>query len=294
MQNNLQERKLRWILYENSDEDKKYFPFILMLEKESGNFIFLKTQEKWPTSGKKVFCKYKGEIKEENLPQMKIIETLFIKNMRQYGKKLTVILDRKVKKRCWFIFIEKEYKKKEGKYYQVFWDTQVSAVSERPGTYISTGGKNIVFDVVIDINERYPYKFANANVKREKLDVGDYALKIDEKIMAIVERKTFEDFKHQLEKMDVLKSQLVEMNNYKYKAIIFECPYADFLNNEKLRYYPGYFVGEVIAQLMVEFSNVQFVFLSNRKVANEWVFRWFKRIFIAEKKEIKDEWKVKE
>lgn len=277
-------QSLKWLLYKNPDIDNKNFPYILFLEKTKGVYLFLKTQDIWPTSGKKIFCKYKGEIMEENIPELELIESSNIKLMRQYGKKLTVILDRKLKKRCWFIFVEKEYKTKTGKYYQVFWDTQISAVSERPGAYISTGGKNIKFDIIIDSNEKYPYKFKYQNVIRQKLDVGDYALKIENEIIAVAERKTFMDFKSQIEKLDAFKAQLLELMKYKYKAIVFEAPFADFMDNEKLKHYPGYFIAEVITQLMIEFKEIQFVFLSNRKVANEWLFRWFKRIFIAEKK----------
>ncbi len=282
--NDKKPQNLKWLLYKNTDIDNKNFPYVLFLEKSPGIYLFLKTQEKWPTSGKKVFCKYKGEIKEENIPELELIESSTIKLMRQYGKKLTVILNRKLKKRCWFIFIEKEYKNKPGKYYQIFWDTQISAVSERPGAYISAGGKNIKFDIIIDTNERYPYKFQYQNVIRQKLDIGDYALKIENEIIAVAERKTYKDFKNQIEKLDVFKAQLLELMKYKYKVIIFEAPFADFIDNEKLKYYPGYFVAEIITQLMVEFKEIQFVFLSNRKVANEWLFRWFKRIFITKKK----------
>ncbi len=288
----IENKKLKWIMCKNPDLDNKNFPYILFLEKNPGNYIYLKTQDKWPATGKKIFCKYKGEIKEENLPQLEIIETNYITTIRQYGKRLTVILDRKIKKRCWFIFIEKEYKTKQGKYYQVFWDTQSFIVSERPGAYISTGGKKIKFDeIIIDINEKYPYKFENQNIKREKLDVGDYALKINNMIIAVVERKTFNDFKTQLKKLDVFKAQLLELSKYKYKAVIFETPFADFMDNDKLKHYPGYFVSEVITQLMVEFKDIQFVFLSNRKVSQEWLFRWFKRIFIYEVKEKNNEFK---
>ncbi len=289
---NEENKKLKWILYKNSDIDNKNFPYILFLEKNPGNNICLKTQDKWPATGKKIFCKYKGEISEENLPQSEIVETNYISSMKQYGKKLTIILDRKIKKRCWFIFIEKEYKTKQGKYYQVFWDTQSYAVSERPGAYISTGGKKTKFDeIIIDINEKYPYKFENQNITKKKLDVGDYALKIGDEIIAVAERKTLNDFKAQLAKLDVLKTQLLELSKYKYKAVIFEAPFADFMDNDKLKYYPGYFVSEVITQLMVEFKDIQFVFLSNRKVAQEWLFRWFKRIFIHELKEKNEELK---
>ena len=197
--------KPRWFIYSCEDER---FPYQLYVEDTPGVFFHLKTEEKWPGPGKNIFCKFEGYCKEKDFPENEPIEECTIHSKRKYGKRLTVILDRKIRKRCWFIFLKKEYKKRPGEFYhQVFWITQSSAISERRGAYIPRGGKNEVFEIIIDSAERYPYKFTNAVVRKESLPVADYALVKNGKIVALVERKTLNDFIHCVATYDAFFSE---------------------------------------------------------------------------------------
>jgi len=277
---------LRWFLFTCKEER---FPYQLFLEDSPGRFIHLKTQEKWPGPGKNIFCKFEGYCEEEELPTEKPIEKCLILSKRQYGRKLTIILDRKKRKRCWFIFLKKEYKRRPGEfYYQTFWITQSSAIGERRGAYIPRGGKNEVFEVIIDTAERYPYKFEKAIIRKENLPVGDYALVVNGEIVAVVERKTLDNFIHSIATYDALKMSLSEMLLYRYKAVVFEAPYRDFINPRKNPYYSPSYVADIIADLMVSFPEIQFVFHQGRKMANEWVYRWFKRINMEENKDTQE------
>lgn len=268
--------KLRWLLFPN---EEKHFPYQLFIEDNPGKFIHLKPQEKWPGPGKNIFCKFEGYCQEKDFPNKEPVEQILIRSRKRYGKKLTIILDRKKRKRCWFIFLKKEYKRRPGEFYhQVFWITQSSAVGERRGAYVPRGGKNHTFEVIIDSNERYPYKFANATTRKENLPVADYALVEDDEIVALVERKTLDNFIHCVATYDVLKMSLSEMLEFKYKAVVFESSYRDFINPKKNPFYPPSYMADIIADLMVSFPEVQFVFQRSRKMANEWVYRWFKRI----------------
>lgn len=83
---------------------------------------------------------------------------------------------------------------------------------------------------------------------------------------------------HEISTLDALRMRLQEMQSYKYKAFVFESPYADFINPKKLKFYSAPFVAEIIAEIFVEFPDVQIIFCSNRKVAQEWIYRWFQRI----------------
>lgn len=273
----MQSVKLRWFLFPCEEHR---FPYELFLEDSPGQFIHLKTQDKWPGPGKNIFCKFEGYSREEDLPDEEPLDECVIRSRKRYGKRLTIILDRKIRKRCWFIFLKKEYKRRPGEFYsQVFWITQSSAVGERRGAYIPRGGKNEVFEVIIDSNERYPYKFAEATVRRESLPVADYALVKDDKIVAVVERKTLDNFIHSIGTYDALKMALSEMVLYKYSAVVFEAPYRNFINPQKNPHYSPSYTADIIADLMVSFSQIQFVFQRSRKMANEWVYRWFKRIY---------------
>lgn len=129
-------------------------------------------------------------------------------------------------------------------------------------------------------------------MERKKLPVGDYALSDNQDIVAVAERKTMDNFLHEIATMDVFKMKLQEMSLFRYKVLVLESPYADFINPKKLSFYSAAYVAEIIADLMVEFSGVQFIFCSNRKTANEWVYRWFQRIHqnIQNKRKIKREY----
>ncbi|MFQ6082279.1 MAG: ERCC4 domain-containing protein [Candidatus Aminicenantia bacterium] len=267
---------LKWLIY---SEPRGRFPYRLFIEEKPGEFLSLRVQERWPGPGKKIFCRIEGTLRVNDLPAQEPLEKCNIVSLSRYGKKLTIILDRPIKKRCWFIFLKKEYKTRPGQYYdQVFWITQSSAVAERRGAYLPRSRKKGGFKVLIDINERYPYRFKNVETERKKLPVGDYALIYNENLVAVAERKTKDNFLHEIATFDVLKAKLQELSTFSYKAVVFESPYADFINPKKLTYYSASYLAELLADLTVEFRNVQFVFCSNRKVANEWLYRWFQRI----------------
>ena len=266
---------LKWLMFKK-EEDK--FPFWLFIEREKGKFIFLKAKEKWPGPGKNIFCKFEGEVKKRNLPKEKPIDSCKIFSLRQYGKKLDIVLDRNRNKRCWFIFLKKEYKQKPGLfYYQVFWITQASIIRERKGVYIPYSLKED-YKILIDSNERYPYKFGKTQTERQRLKVGDYALLVDNKIIAIAERKTKDNFFHEIPTLDVLRLKLEEMEKFPYKVVLFESDYTD-LTSEKNKFFKPGFVAEVLGDLFAQFPNIQFIFFKGRKSANKWLAYYFKRIY---------------
>lgn len=273
---NFSKKVLRWLIYPAASER---FPYWLFIEDRPGKFLCLRVQERWPGPGKNIFCKAEGTVSVDELPIEEPLEQCNIVYKNRYGKKLNIILDRKVRKRCWFLFLKKQYKNKPGQYYeQVFWITQASAVAERRGAYIPQSGKRDDFEVVIDSAEKYPYRFGKVKTERRKLPAGDYALLHDGDLVAIAERKTRDNFMHEIATLDVFRAKLEELSTFRYKAVVFESPYADFINPKKLSHYSAPFIADILADLAVQFHDVQFIFCSNRKVANEWVYRWFQRI----------------
>lgn len=267
---------LRWIMFKQENER---FPFRLCIEEQPDDFLVLSVQERWPGPGKKIFCAPDGRCRENALPAEVPLETCNIVDVQRYGRKMNIILDRKIKKRCWFIFLKKEYKMRPGEVYdQIFWITQSSAAARRPGAYIPRVKEGTPCEIIIDRRERYPYKFDYAHTERENLPVGDYALKIEGKTVAVVERKTLINFLHEISAYDVFEACLQELATYSYKAVVFESPYSDFLNPKKIKPYRASYVADIISDLAVTFPGIQFVFCPNRKFAREWTHRWFLRI----------------
>lgn len=268
---------LRWLLYK-TDEEK--FPYKICVEEKPNEFLILKVQARWPGPGKKIFCISEGYLHQEKIKDTEPVEECNIILFKRFGKKLNLILDRKTKRRCWFIFLKKEYKTRPGDYYeQIFWITQSAMKMRGVGAYIPQGGKKEQIEIIIDQRERYPYKFTNALTKRENLPVGDYALIKDKKIIAVAEKKTMDNFLHEIRGYDIFKSSLEELKQYKYKAVIFDSPYSDFINPKKNPFYRPSYIADLLADLYVYFPEIQFIFFENRKLANEWLHRWFKRIW---------------
>jgi hypothetical protein len=274
---------LRWLVYPSG---KDRFPFTLLVEHEPGSFLCYEVQEKWPGPGKSVFCLSRGTITEDRLPpDCKPVDSCAITVVRRYGRKLTVLLDRKNRKRSWFITVEKQSKRDPARTYeQTFWITQSSAAAHRGGAFLPARGKERDLAIVRDARERYGYRFPRQDVVRAVLPVGDYALRdTDGNILALVERKTRDQFLGDIATLEVLRARLLEMTGAcRHKAFVIEATYADLVDPKRSRFYSGGFVADVIADLSASFPDVQFVFCTNRKFAAEWVERWFTRIARAE------------
>jgi len=271
----------KWLLYPIAIRN---FPYKLYIEESPDKFLMLSVQDKWPGPGKKIFCLPGGYCSRESLPQEKPIEECEIITSERYGKKLTVVLNRKTCRRCWFLFLRGEYKTRPGEFYdQVFWITHSSAKERRPGAYIPRHKNIESLEIIIDSRERRPYKFSEAKIERKNLSVGDYALVKNGEISAVAERKTLDNFLHEIGTYDFFKLALQELNKNKYKAVVFESPYSDFINPKKQKFYSANYIADILADLFVSFPGIQFVFCDNRKFANEWVYRWFKRIDTEQK-----------
>jgi len=268
--------ELHWLLFKQDDEK---FPYRLYLEENPDDYLILSVQERWPGPNKKIYCLVQGKCHQVDLPDDKPVEDCAIIKTHRYGRRLNIILDRKIKKRCWFIFLKKEYKTRPGEFYeQTFWITQSSARVKRPGAYIPKIRDVSWCEIVIDKRERYPYKFGYAQIKKQNLPVGDYALIKQGKIVAIAERKTLDNLLHEISAYDIIKSKLYELATYQYKAVVFESPYSNFLNPKKIKPYSASFIADILADIIVGFSEIQFIFCENRKFAQEWLYRWFIRI----------------
>jgi hypothetical protein len=268
---------MRWLIYQ---QENKRFPFLLLIEQEAGRFLSYAVSDKWPGPGKSIFCIAGQELTEDQLPkEQEPVDSCTIKKIARYGRKLVVILDRKVKKRSWFLTVEK--KSKLGKVYQqTFWITQASAVAHRGGAYLSEAGKRRDLTIIRDKRERYGYNFPKYTMEKANLPSGDYALKLSSgEVIAVVERKTKDGFIHEIATFDVLKTRLLEMTeSYKYCALLIEANYSDLVDPKKCKFYSAGFIAEIIAELFANFPKLQIVFCSNRKFAQEWIERYFQRI----------------
>jgi len=261
-----------WIL-ERTQNDR--FPYRLQIIRQAKPWLVLRTQDRWPTVGRHIFC-----LREDGPPAhdevLEEVERVDIVAFHDRGRRISVVLDRKMCKRCDFLFLKKSYKDRPGESYeQIFWLTQRAIQQRRPTFKLAPprGGTQMV--VRIHSNEKYPWRFARAVTERGSLPSGDYALMDGDRILALVERKTMENLLADFGMMPILHQRLAELATHDNHALVIETPYADFLNPKKVRHYTAGFCARAIAELYALHPNLRIVFCANRKVANEWTRQFF-------------------
>lgn len=265
-------QETRWLL---SQTDGERFPYIITIVKRDQVLLSLLAQDKWPGTKGNIFC-YRSE--EANLPEPdSILEEVGVLTYDQFGKRLNLVLDRPQKKRCSFLFLTKQYKNKPGEYEQIFWQTQMG-LTQRGAGYKLSYYNNQSFDIIVDPAERYAWNFPGLRTKVEKIPIGDYAIKDQHGLLAVVERKTFANLLHEFGNLKKFHQQLYELQGYRYSAVVLEATYADFLNADKLKYYQPAFAKKALAEIQTIHPSLPLIYAGGRKYAIEWTRSFFTSI----------------
>jgi len=250
------------------------FPYRIEIRRGDQRVIALWVQDKWPGSGKQIFCLREGEPTGET-SDFTELERVRVNRLERYGKQLSVILDRPNRKRCNFLFLEKPYKNQPGTYEQIFFRTQGGMQQHRSSSRVHLRAHG-AYRVVIDSSERYPWKFAGPPVERRRLPAGDYALEVEDALVAVAERKTFENLLTDFAAVKVLHAKLDDLTRWDHAAMVIEAEYRDFLNPQKLKgRWPATHAARVLAELHVLHPRLQIVYTGSRKSAEQWCSAWF-------------------
>lgn len=269
MQGKGDEPQTFWIL-ERVDHPR--FPFRLRIVKEGQPLLVLRVADRWPGSRGNIFCL--RESGRDWPPPVEEVEQVPVVNLRRYGKRLSITLDRPTRKRCDFLFLKKPYKYREGEYEQIFWQTQKGMRERRPRVRFTIRGHEEIH-VLVDTRERYPWRFSGCTVERWHLPVGDYALLLENEIGAVIERKTFENLLRDLTDLRIFHQQMGELAAYPLAALVIEANYADFLNPKKNKPLGARYCTRALAELAVLHPGLVVHFAGTRKVANEWAHAFF-------------------
>lgn len=251
----------------------KKFPYRLTISKGEEILLDLFTQDRWPGAKGNIFC-IQTAGRENISVEEKEVERNLVLNYSFFGKRLTLILDRPIKKRCSFLFLTKSYKTKEGEYEQIFWQTQ-QGLTEHRSKYKLAYNREKEITIFSDTSERYAWNFPSANIIHEKLPIGDYAIKDNFGFLAIVERKTFANLMSEFGNLKKFHQSLTELEICKNSALVIEAAYADFLDKNKIHPYTGNFGAKAIAEIQVAHPNLAFIFAGSRKLAIAWTLHFF-------------------
>lgn len=248
-----------FVVARNPDAESK-LPFLLALPIDGG--LFLKARESWPRASR-VYC----HPLNEGWPEYPdILERVPIRSCRRRGAALDLVLDRPQLSRSQFVFTEVRGRP------AIFWQTQKTVRSANPGARVPRRRATTGLHVVIDTRERYPLKFAGREVttSRAALSAGDYAVGDPQRPIAVVERKTLENFVTCLSDGS-LAFQMQRLSEMPLSAVVVEGRYSELF---RLQHVDAAWIADVLSRLNARYPEIQVAFADSRKFAEEWTYRF--------------------
>jgi hypothetical protein len=255
-------RPLLFEVAANPDPESS-LPFLIRLPLPDGDLV-LKARDTWPRTAK-VYC-HRAEAWPE---QPEILERVAVRSCRQRGVAIDLVLDRPRENRSQLVFT-----RIQGGREGIFWQSARTTRQARPGIRVprrrAAGLAELT--ILIDTRERFPYRFAHqrATTERQALPVGDYGIAHDERIVAVVERKSLADLTRRLVDGQ-LTYALAEMATIPRAAVVVEDRYSSLFKLEHTK--PG-FVAEMLAALTIRYPTVPISFCETRPLAEEWTYRF--------------------
>lgn len=243
-------------------EEESSLPYLLEIPIEGG--MILKAREPWPSSSR-VYCHpWQGPWPEE----AEILEEVPVRHCARRGPAIDIVLERGQRNRAQFVYTEVRARP------AIFWQTRKVARAARPGVRVparKAAGLGS-FTIEVDTRERYPYKFTGRKVETERvaLTAGDYAVRSGERLVAAVERKKEEGLAASLSDGS-LGFVMGELAALPAACVVVEGTYASLFKVPKAT--PGW-LPEVLATLQVRYPGVPIVFCENRKLAEEYAYRF--------------------
>lgn len=251
----------RFLIARNPDPDSS-LPYSVRLP--VGDGVVLKAGDSWPRAAK-VYC-HRVDLWPDD-PD--IVEDVGVRSCERRGVAIDLVLDRGRHNRSQFVFT-----RLKGGREGIFWQTARTSRASRPGIRVPGRRASWLSDITIlvDTRERYPYKFAKqqASTVRHALSVGDYGVIFDDRVVALVERKSLQDLAKGLSE-GTLVYQLADLATYPRAAVVVEERYSAVFKHEHV---PGGWLADLLARHQVRYPTVPIVFCETRPLAEEWTFRF--------------------
>ncbi len=260
-----------FLVARNPDPDSS-LPYLLRIPVEGG--VLLKARDRWPTTTR-VYCH-----PLEQWPQdAEIIEQVAVRVCQRRGAAIDLVLDRGKNNRSQVVFTKPHVGRASGRP-MIFWQTARTAQRARPGQRVPTRRASGLAEltITIDTRERYPYKFAGRLVecRRAALPIGDYGVHHGDQLLAVVERKSLEDFTKSMVDGS-LNYAMAELAAQPAAAVAVEERYGKLLDDKHTQ--PGWLL-ELVARLQVRYPAVPIVFADSRKLAEEYTYRYLAAAFV--------------
>jgi hypothetical protein len=228
--------------------------------------IVLKAKDSWPRASK-VYC-HRAEAWPEDAV---VLERVPTKVCIRRGGAIDLVLDRGRESRSQFVLTH--VKGREA----IFWQSPRTTKQARPNVRIPTAraaaaSEATELTVLVDTHERYAWRFSQQQVSTRKatLAAGDYAIEVDGRVVAAVERKTLEDLVSSL-LSGRLRFALAELSGIPRSAVVVEDRYSRVFG---LTFVRPAVVADAIAECQARYPAVPIVFAETRALAQEWTYRF--------------------
>jgi ERCC4 domain-containing protein len=251
---------VEFVIARNPDPDSS-LPFLVRLPLGAAG-VALKVRETWPRTAK-VYCHRADQWPAE--PD--IVERVSVRSCVRRGAAIDLVLDRGRENRSQFVFTQARGRE------VIFWQSARTNKQARPRVAVPTArAAGQVLEILVDSHERYPWTFAKqqAITTRQALLAGDYAVSVDDQIVAAVERKSLTDLVATLTS-GKLRYLLADLAVVPRAAVVIEDRWSAVFKLDRVR--PS-IVAEGLAEAQVRFPSIPIVFCETRPLAQEWAYRF--------------------
>lgn len=259
-----------FVIARNPEPDSS-LPYLLRIP--LGDGILLKAKDTWPRTAK-IYC---HRFFDGWPDDAEVVERVAVRSCVRRGAAIDLVLDRGRENRSQFVITTIR-----GGRQAVFWQTARTTKQARPRVAVSTARAQGLRDllVVVDSAERYAWTFGEqqAKTQRQSLPAGDYGvLGSTGEVVAAVERKSPQDLVSSMT-TGKLKYQLTELASLPRAAVVVEASYGRVLQHDHVR---TAVIADGLAETQVAFPSVPIVFCDNRKLAQEWTYRFLASAAVA-------------
>ncbi|MDX2091536.1 MAG: ERCC4 domain-containing protein [Kofleriaceae bacterium] len=249
-----------FVVAKNPDAEST-LPYLVRLPIDGG--LILKVRDTWPKTAR-VYCHPHAGPWPDGA---EIIDETPIVLCNRRGPAIDLVLDRPKQERSQFVFTQARGRS------MIFWQTRTVAMKANPGGRVPkrralTAG----FTVHVDTREKYAFRFAGRDVTIEHtaVDAGDYGVRAGDRWLAVVERKSIEDFMSSLSN-GTLVYQMAAMAELPLAAVVVEGRYPKLF---EARFVKDGWLPDVLARLQIRYREIPIVFADSRKFAEEWTYRF--------------------
>jgi hypothetical protein len=251
------------LLIARNPDAESSLPYLLWVP--IGDGLVFRTKGTWPRTSA-LYCHPVPGV--EWPAEAEIVERVPLRACTRRGAAIDVVADRGREQRSQIVFTRARGRE------MVFWQSPRTRKQARPDVSIPTArAAGIVeLEIVVDAHERYAYGFSGQQVRtvRRGLPCGDYAVTAGGKLVATVERKSLTDLVSSLIS-GRLRFALGELATVPRSAVVVEDRYSQVFALDRVR--PAV-VADGLAELQVRWPTIPIVFCENRKLAEEWTYRY--------------------